>query len=102
MSEHSTGKAADRCGWGVPGPWAIRQHHAPGTAGNPSSTAIPVRPVRYRRTNIYSGGVKVVVRFIPAARPFSAMTTAIFALASSIISSPSITAPRAPPAAEVW
>ncbi len=37
-----------------------------------------------------------VVRVIPAARPFAEITRAIFRLASSIISSPSIAAPRAP------
>ncbi len=40
-------------------------------------------------------------RCMPAARPFAAITRAILRLASSSISSPSITAPRAPPAAEV-
>ena len=40
-------------------------------------------------------------RAIPAARPLLATTSAILRLASSIISSPSITAPRAPPAFEV-
>ena len=40
-------------------------------------------------------------RSIPAARPFAAITNAILRLASSSISSPSITAPRAPPAADV-
>ena len=40
-------------------------------------------------------------RSIPAARPLPAITNAILRLASSIISSPSITAPRAPPAREV-
>ena len=48
------------------------------------------------------GGSNVVVRARPAARPFAETTSAILRLASSIISSPSITAPRAPPAAEVW
>src|SRR4051794_8037301 len=37
----------------------------------------------------------------PAARPFAATTSAILREASSIISSPSITAPRWPPAADV-
>lgn len=49
-----------------------------------------------------SGGVKVSVLLIPAARPLPAITSAIFREASSIISSPSIAAPRAPPAAEVY
>ena len=40
-------------------------------------------------------------RSMPAARPFAAITNAILRLASSSISSPSITAPRAPPAADV-
>ena len=40
-------------------------------------------------------------RSIPAARPFAAITSAILRLASSSISSPSIAAPRAPPAADV-
>ena len=49
-----------------------------------------------------TGGVNTdPCRLIPAARPLAATTSAIFRLASSIISSPSITAPRAPPAAEV-
>ena len=41
------------------------------------------------------------VRHIPAARPLPATTSAILRDASSIISSPSITAPRIPPASEV-
>jgi hypothetical protein len=45
-----------------------------------------------------SGGVNVWVRFIPAARPLAETTKAILRDASSIISSPSITAPFAPPA----
>ena len=49
-----------------------------------------------------SGGVKDDVRAIPAARPLPAMTSAILREASSIISSPSIAAPLAPPAAEVY
>jgi len=50
----------------------------------------------------YSGGVKDCVRCIPAARPLPAITSAILREASSIISSPSIAAPRAPPAADVY
>ncbi len=50
---------------------------------------------------VTSGGVNVVVRAMPAARPLAETTRAILRLASSIISSPSITAPRAPPAADV-
>ena len=38
---------------------------------------------------------------MPAARPLPAMTSAILAEASSIISSPSIADPLAPPASEV-
>jgi hypothetical protein len=38
---------------------------------------------------------------MPAARPFPEITSAILRLASSIISSPSIAAPRLPPASEV-
>lgn len=49
----------------------------------------------------YAGGVKTWVRDIPAARPLAAMTMAILRDASSIISSPSITAPLAPPSADV-
>jgi hypothetical protein len=48
-----------------------------------------------------SGGVKVDVRVMPAARPLPATTSAIFRDASSIISSPSTADPLAPPAAEV-
>ena len=47
------------------------------------------------------GGSKDDVRDIPAARPLAAMTSAILRDASSIISSPSITAPRMPPASDV-
>ena len=39
---------------------------------------------------------------MPAARPLAEMTSAIFRDASSIISSPSMAAPRAPPSAEVY
>ena len=48
-----------------------------------------------------TGGRSVVVRVRPAARPFAAITSAILRDASSIISSPSITAPSLPPASEV-
>jgi hypothetical protein len=48
-----------------------------------------------------AGGVKTLVRFIASRRPRVAIDRAIFALASSIISSPSMTAPTDPPAAEV-
>ena len=48
-----------------------------------------------------AGGVHARLRVMPAARPLPATTRAILRLASSIISSPSITAPRAPPASEV-
>ncbi len=47
------------------------------------------------------GGSKEDVRAIPAARPLAAITTAILREASSIISSPSMTAPRMPPASDV-
>ena len=48
-----------------------------------------------------SGATNSFVRAMPAARPFAEITRAILRLASSIISSPSMTAPRAPPSAEV-
>jgi hypothetical protein len=48
----------------------------------------------------YDGG-RCPARRIPAARPFADTTSAILRDASSIISSPSSTAPRAPPASEV-
>ena len=48
-----------------------------------------------------SGGVNVPVRASPAARPFAAITSAILREASSIISSPSIAEPFAPPASDV-
>ena len=48
-----------------------------------------------------AGGVNDEVRLIPAARPLAATTSAILRDASSIISSPSITAPSLPPASEV-
>ena len=48
-----------------------------------------------------AGGVKAWVRVIPAARPFAAITIAILRDASSIISSPSMTAPLAPHSADV-
>lgn len=47
------------------------------------------------------GGSNLEVRVIPAARPLAARTVAILREASSIISSPSMTAPRWPPSAEV-
>ncbi len=56
---------------------------------------------RPQRACYYAGGVKEEVRVIPAARPFAAITNAILRDASSIISSPSITAPSFPPASEV-
>ena len=49
----------------------------------------------------YCGGSNFVVRVIPAARPFAEITSAIFREASSIIYSPCITAPLAPPFSEV-
>src|SRR5690606_41061998 len=48
------------------------------------------------------GGVQRLVRVMPAARPLLAITSAILREASSIISSPSIAAPRLPPSAEVY
>src|SRR5215467_9646358 len=48
-----------------------------------------------------TGGVNALVRDIPAARPLADTTSAIFRDASSIISSPSITAPTLPPASDV-
>ena len=48
-----------------------------------------------------SGTSNLEVRVIPAARPLPATTRAIFRLASSIISSPSIAEPFFPPASEV-
>ena len=47
------------------------------------------------------GGSNFDVRCIPAARPLAAMTRAILREASSIISSPSMADPRAPPACDV-
>src|SRR6185312_5643198 len=47
------------------------------------------------------GGSNFEVRRIPAARPLAAMTRAILREASSIISSPSMAEPLAPPASEV-
>ena len=53
-------------------------------------------------TDLHSaGGSNLVVRARPAARPLPAMTSAILRDASSIISSPSMTAPRLPPASDV-
>ncbi len=49
-----------------------------------------------------SGGVQRSVRCIPPARPLPAMTSAILRLASSIISSPIMAAPRLPPASDVY
>jgi hypothetical protein len=48
-----------------------------------------------------SGGVNDEVRCMPAARPLPEITSAIFRDASSIISSPSIAEPFAPPASDV-
>ena len=47
------------------------------------------------------GGVQTSPRCMPAARPLPEITRAILRDASSIISSPSMTAPRAPPCSEV-
>ena len=60
-----------------------------------------VQPLFVGGTLLWSGGLKVLVRLSPAARPFAAITSAILREASSIISSPSITAPVAPPCSEV-
>ena len=48
-----------------------------------------------------ASGSNQTVRAMAAARPLPAITSAILRDASSIISEPSITAPRAPPAADV-
>lgn len=48
-----------------------------------------------------SGGVQTSWRSMPAARPLAEITSAILREASSIISSPSMTAPLAPPCSEV-
>ena len=48
-----------------------------------------------------SGAFHTSVRFMPAARPLAEITSAILRDASSIISSPSMTAPLAPPFSEV-
>ena len=59
-------------------------------------------PSCHRSDGSCSGGVQARCGPCPAARPLAAMTSAILRDASSIISSPSIAAPRAPPAAEVY
>jgi hypothetical protein len=61
----------------------------------------PSQEPPHERSPRTAGSWNVWVRPIPAARPFAATTKAILREASSIISSPSITAPRAPPTAEV-
>src|SRR5580704_9819203 len=59
-----------------------------------------IRPSELHRVHS-CGGSNLEVRSMPAARPLAAMTRAILREASSIISSPSMADPLAPPAREV-
>jgi hypothetical protein len=65
-----------------------------GHAGVPLMVTHGTSPPKRRPRRVHAGGSNSLVRRSPAARPLAAMTRAIFRDASSIISSPSITAPR--------
>src|SRR5208282_3722297 len=62
-----------------------------------------IRPSELHRAHSPAGcgGSNLLVRCMPAARPLPAITRAILLEASSIISSPSMADPFAPPASEV-
>ncbi len=89
-----------------------RRHHLPARPGQANAArGGRQRPARghpligrrslWRAGAQVAGGSNVERRARPAARPFAEMTSAILRDASSIISSPSIAEPLAPPAAEV-
>jgi hypothetical protein len=73
-----------------------------GTAGLCTAAGAGWAAAAERRVPQPCGGSNAEVRRMPAARPLPAITRAILRDASSIISSPSMAAPFAPPASEVY